>query len=155
MKYDDVLELDFNSTLPIGEARELLVFKVFRYMVDKIYKCKDYRFDLLFEKNNVFLKVEVKFDNCLHETGNFAIECQSRGKPSGILTTQADIWIVVDHYNRFHIIRTDKLRELCYLLTPVSTGCKDSGNKVVLVHYHNFEKHEINILNMFKEVIEE
>lgn len=39
------------------------------------------------------LKVEVKVDSMAHRTGNIYIEVYSRGKPSGISTTDADIWI--------------------------------------------------------------
>ena len=38
-------------------------------------------------------KVEVKSDRLAHKTGNIFIEIFSRGKPSGISTTTADIWI--------------------------------------------------------------
>ena len=38
-------------------------------------------------------KVEVKYDRIAHKTGNVVIEYESRGKPSGIATTDADYWI--------------------------------------------------------------
>mgnify|MGYP001070419334 CR=1 FL=1 len=37
-------------------------------------------------------KIEVKYDRKTKETGNVYIEFESRGKPSGIKTTQADYW---------------------------------------------------------------
>lgn len=37
-------------------------------------------------------KIEVKTDFLAQETGNVAIEFQSRGKPSGIAVTQADYY---------------------------------------------------------------
>jgi hypothetical protein len=39
--------------------------------------------------------VEVKFDFGTHRTGNFYIEYESRGIPSGIATTQADYWMLI------------------------------------------------------------
>tara|TARA_R110001606_G_scaffold382330_1_gene544047 strand:+ start:140 stop:556 length:417 start_codon:yes stop_codon:yes gene_type:complete len=39
--------------------------------------------------------IEVKFDFACHKTGNFYIEYQSRGKPSGISTSQADYWMLI------------------------------------------------------------
>ena len=38
-------------------------------------------------------KVEVKTDRMTHKTGNVFIEYESRGKPSGIATTDADYWV--------------------------------------------------------------
>jgi hypothetical protein len=38
-------------------------------------------------------KIEVKYDRIAHETGNVFIEYVSRGKPSGISTTDADYWV--------------------------------------------------------------
>ena len=39
--------------------------------------------------------VEVKFDFGTHRTGNFYIEYESRGIPSGLATTQADYWMLI------------------------------------------------------------
>ena len=38
-------------------------------------------------------KVEVKYDRIAHKTCNIFIEYQSRGKASGISTTDADYWV--------------------------------------------------------------
>lgn len=38
-------------------------------------------------------KVEVKTDRIAHKTGNVFIEYESRGKPSGISTTDANYWV--------------------------------------------------------------
>jgi len=40
-------------------------------------------------------KIEVKYDKLFQKTGNIAIEFQSRGKPSGICTTEADYWAFI------------------------------------------------------------
>mgnify|MGYP000049857422 FL=1 len=39
--------------------------------------------------------IEVKFDFACYKTGNFYIEYESRGKPSGIATTEADYWMLI------------------------------------------------------------
>jgi hypothetical protein len=39
------------------------------------------------------VKYECKADRMAHKTGNLCIEYQSRGKPSGISTSEADYWI--------------------------------------------------------------
>ena len=61
-------------------------------------------------------KIEVKRDNWVGRTGNIAIEYKSRGKPSGIATTQADYWIIMfskEYEDKFmFIIETQKLKEV-------------------------------------------
>lgn len=76
--------------------------------------------------------IEVKFDLGCYRTGNFYIEYESRGKPSGIATTEADFWFLVASTGmgaiRFRagdsdiqpddvlfsvLIPTKRLRELC------------------------------------------
>jgi hypothetical protein len=39
--------------------------------------------------------VEVKHDRHAHRTGKLAVEVESRGRPSGILTSTADFWAFV------------------------------------------------------------
>ena len=61
-------------------------------------------------------KIEVKRDNWVGRTGNIAIEYESRGKPSGIATTQADYWIIMfsrEYQDKFMIIiETQRLKEV-------------------------------------------
>ena len=61
-------------------------------------------------------KIEVKRDNWVGRTGNIAIEYKSRGKPSGIATTQADYWIIMfsrEYQDKFmFIIETQRLKEV-------------------------------------------
>lgn len=75
--------------------------------------------------------IEVKFDFACYRTGNFFIEYESRGKPSGISTTKADYWMLIASTEKgvelktqlrdiekddilFSImLSTEKLKELC------------------------------------------
>jgi hypothetical protein len=75
--------------------------------------------------------IEVKFDFACYNTGNFFIEYESRGKPSGIATTKADYWMLIastakgkrlkktlddvqsDDILFSVLIPTDKLKEIC------------------------------------------
>jgi hypothetical protein len=53
----------------------------------------DGRYDLQYRiHEGKILRTEVKNDLMYEATGNVAIEFQSRGKPSGISTSQADVW---------------------------------------------------------------
>lgn len=57
-------------------------------------------------------KIEVKFDRMAHKTGNIFIEYMSRGKYSGIATTQADYWIYkIDQTGVAIILDVFKLKE--------------------------------------------
>ena len=55
--------------------------------------------------------IEVKEDRMAHGTGNYAIEFECGGKPSGIDITTAEIYILVD-YEYVNIIPTYFLKEL-------------------------------------------
>ena len=63
---------DFRYDLEIGKEGERIVDSLFK---DKL--------------------VEVKRDSWVSISGNIAIEYESRGKPSGIATTEADYWIII------------------------------------------------------------
>ena len=59
--------------------------------------------------------IEVKSDRRTKETGNLFIEYESRGKPSGISTTKADVWfyyIEPTDFKQLIMIRTDVLKKL-------------------------------------------
>lgn len=75
--------------------------------------------------------IEVKFDFGCYRTGNFYIEYESREKPSGIATTQADYWMLIaasEYGQRLKhnqetiqkedvlyaiLIETERLKDLC------------------------------------------
>ena len=75
--------------------------------------------------------IEVKFDFGCHRTGNFFIEYESRGKPSGLATSQADYYFLIasskkgerlksdvsdlQHDDILHavLIHKERLKELC------------------------------------------
>jgi len=75
--------------------------------------------------------VEVKLDFGTYRTGNFYIEYASRGKPSGVSTTEADYWVLIaasekgcrhkdnevfmeeDDILYLVTISTNRLKELC------------------------------------------
>ena len=63
---------DFKYDLEIGKEGERIVDSLFK---DKL--------------------IVVKRDSWVGRSGNIAIEYESRGKPSGIATTQADFWIII------------------------------------------------------------
>jgi hypothetical protein len=80
----------------------------------------DFRHDLKLaqETENAFAEVlgpnttiEIKDDLQASKTGNIFIEFESRGKKSGISTTEADYWTI--HINGVWItLNTDKLKDI-------------------------------------------
>lgn len=63
-------------------------------------------FDLL-----VQMRVEVKRDLLSRDTGNIAIEVSYDGKPSGIMNTEADTWVIAQNGIGF-IANAARLREV-------------------------------------------
>ncbi len=57
-------------------------------------------------------KFEVKTDRLSAKTGNIYIEYESRGKPSGIATTQADYWVYKIAEFKAIVIKTEELKML-------------------------------------------
>ncbi len=56
-------------------------------------------------------KIEVKSDRKTEQTGNVYIEYKSRGKLSGIATSQADFWVYKVAENKAIIISTSDLKK--------------------------------------------
>lgn len=97
--------------------------------------------------------IEVKFDFACYRTGNFYIEYESRGKPSGIATTQSDYWMLIastesggrlkEHLSELQesdvlfsiMISTDRLKKLCktkYFRKGVKGG-DDNTSRGILI----------------------
>ena len=83
--------------------------------------CSDFRQDLTLGKDtekmyaDIFKgnKIEIK-DDSKHSrrTGNVFIEYESRGKPSGIATTEADYWAIRTSEHTFVTVSTKRLKEI-------------------------------------------
>ena len=97
--------------------------------------------------------IEVKFDFACCKTGNFYIEYESRGKPSGIATTQADYWMLIastekgielkkqlrdvekDDVLYSIMLPTEKLKEICktkYYRKGVSGGDSNTSAGILI-----------------------
>jgi len=58
------------------------------------------------------LLIEVKYDNCFNKYDTILIEC-CREKPSGISTTIANYWVIVNDTNQYYLIDTFLLKGIC------------------------------------------
>jgi hypothetical protein len=103
----------------------------------------DFRFDLKIgqikeeELHDILSNslIEVKYDLKALETGNVFVEYESRGKPSGIATTQSE-WYCFAIADTFHFIKTKDLAERCrkYLSTRRDiAGGDDNTSKGILL----------------------
>lgn len=85
-------------------------------------------------------KLECKRDRKTWHTGNIAVEFESRGKPSGLATTEADWWVFIIEDESNHpmmlFVHVDKLKEICrtiYKQQGWNYGGDDNTSKMVLV----------------------
>lgn len=92
---------NFHKDIKVGEAAEIEFAKLMEAEYDgsKITFNKTSAYDIRVETNDRDWTFEVKNDLISQTTQNLGIEYETRGKPSGIETTEADIW-VHKTYNR-------------------------------------------------------
>jgi len=57
--------------------------------------------------------IEVKRDYLAAKTGRLFVEFQSRGKPSGLATSEAEYWAFVLYGHKVVILPTESLRDIC------------------------------------------
>ena len=80
--------------------------------------------------------IEVKRDFLAHKTGNVFVEYESRGRPSGISTTQAQYWAFMLEGDTIVIIRTERLKDKCraeFQSGRTTSGCDSDTSKGVLL----------------------
>jgi len=78
-------------------------------------------------------KIEVKYDRMAHKSGNVYVEYQSRGKKSGIATTQANYWIfIIDKKQAGIIVNVNKLKEICRIAYQLGHIVKGGDNDTSL-----------------------
>lgn len=94
----------------------------------------DKKYDIKLTLGDKFQTYEVKTDLMCGSTGNFALEYECRGKPSGIVTTEADYWIYkLD--DGFYLISVERLKYLideAKYFRMVSGGDRGSNTKMFL-----------------------
>lgn len=82
-------------------------------------------------------KVEVKTDRMADKTGNVAVEYAYKGLPSGIATTEADVWAFVLYGGQVIIfIDTDRLKRLArkyFKLERNVKGGDDNQSMLILI----------------------
>lgn len=74
--------------------------------------------DIIAEVDGREVLIEVKEDVRTKDTGNVVIECESRGKPSGIRTTKADFWV-------FRVHTDTGIRNLLFKIKDLKQAIRD------------------------------
>ena len=105
----------FCRDLEIGHAAEQQVIRLFTKCG---FPCQTNStnlttHDFTFQHDNKEWSVEVKFDKWQHKSGNIAIEYfnPKLAKPSGILATTSQFWVVVLLNGQIWMAKTDALRK--------------------------------------------
>jgi len=115
---------NFDNDLIFGKKGELIILDIIsRKFPDAFIKeGKNKGYDIEIPAKKIY--VEVKTDKKSKETGNIAIECQYKGKYSGIRTTTADWWCIIYYDNgwKYAFIETETLSSLCDNFSPVPAG---------------------------------
>ena len=85
---------NFKNDLLIGKSMEYKICKIIQRKYPRAYVKQGYEkgFDIIIPE----ILVEVKYDKMSHDTGNYLVEIEYGGNPSGLITTTADYWAIVD-----------------------------------------------------------
>lgn len=142
-------EYNFNKDLAKGEAGENSIINYMSGMgYEFIDRCKNNKYDFKMSYKELTRTYELKTDMYCRpdkDTGNIAVEFESRGKKSGISVTQADYFVTYFlHLNEIWNIKTESLREIIkYFDVPLKEGKGDPGSntKFFLINRENFRQY--------------
>ena len=86
--------MGFSDDVVVGDIGERKAADLLRMHGHRLLGTnKDYRYDLMTEKDSRRYLFEVKNDVLAQKTGNLAFEYRCRGKPSGLSITEAEWWV--------------------------------------------------------------
>lgn len=96
--------------------------------------------DILADIDGREVTIEVKEDVRTKDTGNVVIECESRGKPSGIKTTKALFWV-------FRVHTEGGIRNILFKTVDLKQAVRDRRfhNKRQMTHTDS-----VNVLYFFR-----
>lgn len=106
--------MDFQSSLIEWKKAEdnILARTKLKYPLAYLEEWYYKEWDMFIPEKNI--GVEIKYDMRLKQTGNFLFECTCDGKPSGISTTKAQWWVIVDiDFTAHYILLDDIFETIC------------------------------------------
>lgn len=127
-------EYNFNKDLSKGKSGEDFVINYMKKLGFVLeHTCNDSKYDFCMSYRNKKITYELKTDmyckpGC--DTGNIAIEIESRGKKSGINVTASDYFVTYfPHLGEIWNIKTEDLKKLIkYSNLPLKEGKGDPGS---------------------------
>jgi hypothetical protein len=122
--------------LPIGKEGEAVVGEDLKNLGYTVNQTEGYHnYDLSATTKGRLIRVEIKTDLLGHKTGNVGLEYEQNSKPSGIETTESDVWAwYIKGLNQILYFDTDTVRSFitdelytttkktvnsCYYLIPI------------------------------------
>ena len=125
----------FTDDLKYGKKGEKIVLNCLREKYPTAYICNGYepKYDVFIPEIGV--GIEVKVDRGSQKSDNIAIECEYKGKPSGIESTKALYWVHFYYNDGWLVVTMDtfSLNQLCKRFRPVPGG---QGALVKLIPKH-------------------
>jgi len=140
----------FQEDLKFGNSYEIKSLQYLKYDTYEIKKGYFKQYDILLDNTT---KVEVKAEKMAGITGNIAIEYSCSGRPSGILTTECDLWvhfIVYDAYADCYVIPINDLRNIVRNCRSVRGGDGMRAN-MYLVNKNMIQNYLTDKINKEKE----
>ena len=138
-------QLDFRQDIETGEQGEAYI-RAFLERLEYTFvnECKNNAYDLKMSYKGKEYTYEIKTDTYARDTGNMAIEFESRGKASGISVTQADYFTYFfPKLGEIWNIKVSDLRQLILDTKPYETigGDKGSNTKMYLIRKREVKEH--------------
>lgn len=140
----------FQEDLKFGNAYEIKALDYLKFDKYEIKQGYYKQYDIILDDTT---KVEVKAEKLAGITGNIAIEYSCSGRPSGILTTEADLWvhfIVYDAYADCYVIPIQDLRNIVKNCRMVNGG-DGMRAKMYLVNKSLIQQYKTEKINKEKE----
>ena len=102
----------FSEDVILGEETEYNILGIIKKKYPNAYKIQgEFKaYDIYVPEKDI--KIEVKRDTGSNKTNNYFIECYCNGQASGILSTEADYWVIYDE-NKYIWIDKNVLWDLC------------------------------------------
>ena len=90
---------DFHEDLAIANQTEHEISDLLtQFNFKTLHFNDDNKYDLLLERGGKEYRLEIKEDFQCGDTGNVAVEYESRGKLSGVFTSQSDLYMYRMHF---------------------------------------------------------
>ena len=97
------MKQSFQQRLEKGEEIEYAILGIIKKKYPKAYKISGYYPDYDLYVPEKKMGVEVKYDSNATQTGNYLIDIEHNGKPHGLATTKAHLWVIWDNVKLLYI----------------------------------------------------